>query len=444
MRVAVPSYKETRGDSVLLVWGDLPFWMVVDRQAATLVEELAECRSLLSAVKVGTGDRANTSSERDAARVLSALRNAGVLGHRRLSPPKERLESISVNVTNRCNLQCSFCYNGRRRQAAEELSTEEMILALEGLRRWTARRALLALLGGEPLLEKEKTLALARWAKRRGLVTIVSTNGFFVDREFALHAAESSLQCQVSLDGIRAETHDAVRGAGSYDRALHAVETLVEAGAHTLVSMVVHVGNADEIPDYLRMGHALGVHAVRFIPVKKIAGGTGFEPPDPVRLIRRTAELAARDPELGKLLGRDYVSILARTCRWCSRRQTCGTGSQTLLLDADGTVYPCLNLAHPEMAAGNIRTMPMKLLWQSSQVLARVRCQVRLSARTGGCSGCFVRHWCLGGCRGETYENTGSLTAPALTCSQNRAAIIEMLWTLAQHPGILLAGPRYC
>ncbi len=439
-----PDHTERRGERVLMIWGDIPYWTVVDRAAARFIEALCIGKPIVDAIEaIPTKDR-SPGIEHDAARIVTSLRRAGVLTGRRLKPPKERIESISVNVTTRCNLRCSFCYNARRPGTAQELSADEMIEALESVRKWTAKGAMIALFGGEPTLEKDKTLALAQWARRRGFSAIMSTNGTLVDTEFAARAAEVGLECQVSVDGPDAASHDAVRGAGTFEQAVAGVRYLVEAGAHTIISMVFHSGNVDGIPDYLRMALELGVKEARFIPIKQVGGGTDYRVPNLAGVIKQVVELLDREPKLGPLLGRDFVSILAQTCHACAARQSCGTGSQTFLLDADGTVYPCINLAQPEMAVGNVKMEPLRRIWVDSDRLGDVRENVRLAARQETCGNCFVRHWCMGGCRGETYEVYGRLDRPSVTCKQNRESIIEMFWQLSRHPQLARPGIKYC
>ncbi|MFW5867498.1 MAG: radical SAM protein [Armatimonadota bacterium] len=440
MTALAPDHRERRGDSVLLVWGDLPWWTVVDCDADRFIARLVEGESPAKAL-----DRLShrTGIERDAASVVQALKRAGVIGRKRNRAPKTRIESISVNVTNRCNLNCTFCYNRDHEDHGNELSSDEMIEALEGIRRWTVRGAPLAMLGGEPLMAPERTLALGEWARKRGMTPILSTNGTLVTAEFARRAAEIGIECQVSIDGAKAETHDAVRGEGTFERAVEGVGMFRDAGAHTIISMVFHAENVGEIPDYLRMARELSVDEARFIPVKALAGGGDFRLPDLAEVVRTITDLVSAEPDLGSLLGRDYVSILAQTCRSCALRQGCGTASQTLLLDADGTVYPCINLSQPEMAFGNIREQSLRQIWQGGGRLAEIREAVALESRER-CRECWARYWCMGGCRGETYANTGKLDAPSVTCAQNRTAIIETFWAVSRCPELFREGPQYC
>lgn len=433
MRCPAPDVTEVRGKRTLLLWGDPPFWMVVDRQAARLVQALARGDSLTEATAWATGRPATEASLAEAGQVLARLREVGLLGGRRRRPPAERIESITINVTNRCDLACRFCYNRERAAQGREATTEALIGALDSARRCYAPGGLAALLGGEPLLEPERTLALARWARGAGLRPLVSTNGTHVTRAFAEAACEIGLECQVSLDGATACSHDAVRGEGSWLDATRAVRLLTGGGAHTILSMVCHAGNWREAPAYLRLARELGASEARFIALKRIGGGEGMDAPEVTALLRLLAETARREPSLGALLGRDVLSVLARTCRECAPRQSCGAGSQTFLLDADGCVYPCINLAQPEHFAGDATRQPLSRILARSPVLARVRRESSLEGRAE-CQGCVVRHWCMGICRGETYAATGSLSARSVTCATNRETIQETMWLLTEHP----------
>jgi len=247
----------------------------------------------------------------------------------------------------------------------------------------------------------------------------------------------------VSVDGARAESHESIRGDGTFVRATEAVTCLTRAGAHAILSMVAHRDNQGEIGAYLDLALRLGASEARVIPLKRVGAGkdAGLEMPDLRRLLGDTLRAIEERPERRRLLGRDYLALLAQTCARSYRRTTCGTASQTILLDADGTVYPCQNHCMPELTAGNIRRQPFREIFEGP-VLAHLRetCHVD---RLPTCARCPVRYWCMGGCRGEAYHVTGRFDAPSATCRMNRDAILETLWLLAESAAVRhLAGAR--
>lgn len=129
-------------------------------------------------------------------------------------------------------------------------------------------------------------------------------------------------------------------------------------------------------------------------------------------------------------MGRDYFTVLRSVCSLSNRRQYCGTGLKTILVDADGEVYPCPNHQFPEFRCGNISNSSFKEIWLGSPLLKRVRSTYDLERINDECAMCPFRHWCMGGCRGETYENTGDMTAVSIRCEDMRASIIEMMWVM--------------
>ncbi len=442
-----PDYEEQRDGNHLLVWRNLPCWMIVDHDLSRL---LAAIDGKRHAEELAASQ---PSSQRKA--TLQALRHLhmmGIISDGQDAPssggatPESGIANISINITAQCNLRCRFCYNLNSLSArpAEELSADEITGFLDSIKPHRTRDCSLTLLGGEPLLFPEKTLALARYGHRNALQTIVSTNGHCMTDEFARDARRHRLQVQVSLDGATADLHDRVRGPGSFDRTLSAVQRLVDRRVFTIVSLVCHKENLHCLEQFYSLAGKLRVNEARFIPLKRLGGAckAGLEPVDPQELVVLTARLFREHPEFRPLLGRDALSILATTCARSVRQPSCGTGLRTFLLDANGDIYPCLNTRAADLRIANIRELSFDFarVWAESAILNRVRRETSVENRRNKCYNCIVKYWCLGYCRGETLQTRGSLADRAADCSQQRKAIIEVFWLLGTEPS-LTRGP---
>jgi radical SAM protein with 4Fe4S-binding SPASM domain len=127
---------------------------------------------------------------------------------------------------------------------------------------------------------------------------------------------------------------------------------------------------------------------------------------------------------------------LYATCRFSLRKASCGTGTQTFLLDATGDLYPCLNTNVPALRAGDIREpgFDFTRFWNDSPVLRAVRHETSVDGEAGACRDCVVKYWCLGGCRGETLQTQGALGERAWNCGEQRRAVLDMFWRLAGRP----------
>jgi len=449
-RLMPPDLFEERGELVLLVWGDLPYWSVVDREFYSLLRIL-DGRGLEQVLHESPAWR---EQRKEIEGQLAVLQKAGVFGApvgKTPAPPLygTKIENIALNVTRRCNLRCKFCYNlpYLTKDGAGEVSTEEIGRFLRTLKPFLAKHPTFTVLGGEPLLEADKLLAVCGMAIRQGCTALVSTNGTEVTDDFARRVAKLGLQMQVSLDGHTAKLNDAVRGKGAFDRAVEGIRRLVEHGAYTIISQVCHQGNLPHLGAYYRFGKSLGVNEVRFIPLKCLGGATvgEFAPAPLDELLKHAFTLFKARPEFLPLLGRDAFSILANTCRFSSRRPSCGTGLQTVLLDADGTLYPCLNTNHPTFRIANLREpgFDFKRTWLESPVLNDLR-QRTVLFHPGEHDGCPVRYWCLGGCRGENHAVTGDAGKRSPDCASLQRGIIAMFWMLAERPDLVKPAVKIC
>jgi len=448
LKLRPPDYSEERSGNYLLIWGDLPHWAVVDCELHNLLLKLDGTRTPCSLLAT------HPEAVREGViSYLQAMVEAGVL----LDPEQEvqrpefdppMIQNIALNLTRRCNLRCRWCYNLDKPVSSEALSPREIEKVLRASRRLLGEHPSLTILGGEPLLRAGDLLDVAAAGVRCGFTVIVSTNGTRVTEDFARWSHRLGLQVQVSLDGYNAELNDAVRGKGSFEHAMQGIRTLVGNRVHTILSMVCHSGNFQFLENYFDLATSLGADEVRFIPLKRIGGapGSGFIPVPLKDMLLGAYSLFIRRPDLIRLTGRDAFTIVANTCRFSTRRGSCGTGLQTFLLDSDGSIYPCLNTNLPEFHVANVRDKGFDLerMWEESTVLWNIRRVTSVNEPVQPCSVCSVRQWCLGGCHGETYALTGDLTRLSPSCEDLRAAIIEMLWMLSERPDLVKPAEVIC
>ena len=349
------------------------------------------------------------------------------------------LENIAINITRRCNLRCPFCYNleAPAGNYDKDLTCDEIISFLRKTKPVLSRTPSLALVGGEPLEFPEKVIEVSNYAIKHRFNTLVSTNGTKITDEFAEQAAKIGLEVQVSIDGHNAETNDPLRGKGTFEKAGRGIQILVRHGVYTIMCMICHSGNFEYLQDFYELADSLGVNEARFIPLKRVGGGAkcNLKPVNMEEMMKKAVRIFNNRKDLRRLMGRDCFTITANTCRLSNKRPSCGTGLQTLLLDSDGTIYPCLNTNVKEFRVANIRDEGFNFVqtWKYSRVLSNVRKLTSIENTNNACSKCLVRYWCLGGCRGETYATRGTLNTKASNCKDLHKSIIEMFWILADN-----------
>jgi sulfatase maturation enzyme AslB (radical SAM superfamily) len=150
------------------------------------------------------------------------------LGQRRLTAePAIQFPLAIVNITNRCNLRCAYCFvyrQGNPNDPAGEMSPSQVLAEVERLRDrhgiWWA-----VWMGGEPMLRWR----LLEKGVRLFQKNTVATNGTIPLKDFG-----PSVTYTISLDGPR-ELNDAARGAGVFDRVLTTVAKIPEAFESTVM-----------------------------------------------------------------------------------------------------------------------------------------------------------------------------------------------------------------
>ena len=133
-----------------------------------------------------------------------------------------------------CNLTCEHCFIScsPKNDTLALMSLEEMEPRLVEAAEMGVKEYYLT--GGEPFIVKELERILERILEQ-GPVTVL-TNGTLITPERARRCADVaaaspySLELRVSIDGFNAEENDAIRGKGSFEKAMRAVERLVEVG----------------------------------------------------------------------------------------------------------------------------------------------------------------------------------------------------------------------
>lgn len=181
--------------------------------------------------------------------------------HRAALPPQLPLNG-AIEVTYRCPLTCSHCYNNlpmadtaaRRR----ELTRDEHYRILDEL----AEAGCLWLLytGGE-IFARPDFLDIYTYARRNGFLITLFTNGTLITPRIADQlAAFRPFGVEITLYGHTRATYEALTGVpGSFDRCRRGVDLLLERGLPLALKTVAVSINRHEVWDMQRFADECGV-----------------------------------------------------------------------------------------------------------------------------------------------------------------------------------------
>ena len=174
------------------------------------------------------------------------------------------IKDAYLEITNRCNLNCYYCYNSSgENKTTCELSVQTIedfisyLLSLELKNKDELLKIHLA--GGEPLLYSQLDELMDLIEKYIGRVRFsVVTNGTLYNKRFYdLLADNDKIYVQFTLDGCDEQTNALSRGAGFFDKILCNIRNN-KFKITPILKMVISNSNKHQVEQYYRFAVDLG------------------------------------------------------------------------------------------------------------------------------------------------------------------------------------------
>ncbi|MFH5232023.1 mycofactocin radical SAM maturase [Antrihabitans spumae] len=318
---------------------------------------------------------------------------------------------LTWELTYACNLSCVHCLSSSGRRDPRELSTEQCKAVIDELQRMQVFYVNIG--GGEPTVRSD-FWELVDYATAHQVGVKFSTNGVRIDKKVAARLAASDyVDVQISLDGATAEVNDAVRGPGSFDMAIRALENLAEAGfKDAKISVVVTRHNVPQLDEFKALADKYGatLRITRLRPAGR--GADVWNELHPTNIQQRELYNWLVANGEGVLTGDSFFHLSAFGDA-LPGLNLCGAGRVVCLIDPIGDVYACPFAIHENFLAGNIlRDGGFRQVWQTSELFTELR-----SPQTGGaCTKCTFFDSCRGGCMAAKFFTGLPMDGPDPEC----------------------------
>jgi len=167
---------------------------------------------------------------------------------------------IAWQINSACNLGCLHCCEQAGDSMPDEFSKVQALDFCEQMADLDVPYA--AISGGEPLLCPH-LFDVCEAIRGNNISLKIETNGEFLDRPAAGRLADLKLRSvQVSLDGAKPDTHERLRHAGNWQKAVDACKYLVGCGVNTEIVFVPTKFNIFEIGAVIDLAYSLGCYGV--------------------------------------------------------------------------------------------------------------------------------------------------------------------------------------
>lgn len=306
-------------------------------------------------------------------------------------------------VTTRCNLQCSYCYNG---EAPGYDMTEDVIdRALEVVSE-SKGPLHIQITGGEPTLVPhivEEILQKVRATIKRPYSVGLQTNGTALSADFIKKLKKFGVQIGISLDGPPA-IHEELRGkAGLTFKTMAMLEhfqvpfritTVVTArNAGFLDKLLYTVAGFNEMKGIgldivIKKGRALSKSSEIFPSSDGLKKGIEslLAAYETVNKIRSTPIVIRELERIQNLLNKKNGSKF-----FCHASR-----GESMAVMPDGTVFPC------GQTAGDVRFFAGDV-WNIDE--SKLNLLSRFKLPETSCSGCVIEHFCPGDCPSRIFYN---------------------------------------
>src|SRR6266849_6625925 len=157
---------------------------------------------------------------------------------------------VSIEITRRCPLECPHCYNnlpmGDLPARNRELSKEEHMQMLDEL---ADLGTFWLLYSGGEIFARKDFLEIYTYAKKKGFLITLFTNGTIITQEIADYLVEwPPFAIEITLYGRTRETYEALTAMpGSYDRCLRGINLLRQRGLPLKLKTVATSVNKHEV-----------------------------------------------------------------------------------------------------------------------------------------------------------------------------------------------------
>jgi len=339
------------------------------------------------------------------------------------------LKSINLLIkpaSSLCNLRCRYCfYEDEAKNRSQhhmglmdaELAEKLIVQAFDAV--GPGGQVSFTFQGGEPTLAGlpffRHFVAAAQLHRPKGVQIqyAIQTNGMVLDPEWAVFLKENRFLVGLSIDGIRS-VHDSLRvdaaGQGTWRKVLQARTLLEQHGVPYNALCVVTAACAEKPEQVYKSLKALRFRYIQFIacldPIGQPRGRESWSltPECYGTFLCRIFDLWYQDWRSGNYhsirLFDDYIHILLGDS--ASACASCGKCGAYLVMEADGSAYPCDFYVLDGWKIGSLDELSVSEMMRHETVQKFLSWGLEKPAE---CAACPFGGLCNGGCKNDWFTD---------------------------------------
>jgi len=321
----------------------------------------------------------------------------------------ERPTKVQVDVTNKCNFDCRYCYNKNNDFLKNPELDDAQLLYLVDKIIEELNPVVISFSGGEALLRKRVLIQAISKLKNKDIDAWLTTNASLLNEDVINELKNSGLnKIFTNIDSDDPAVHDMLRGKqGSFSKSMETIRQLVNLFGfeNVITTLVVTKKNYKAVVPMAKLSKQLGVkrcHLLDFIPISKESQNL---------MLNKEQWLELKEDIASSNIQKDIKLQLCHAFLFMSDENRkmdfpfCMAGRFTMVITASGDIVPCNHLKKKEFYCGNALKDNLLEIWQKSEMLCQFR---NYDCSDKGCDTCQKFKTCAGGCKAMAYMLKGS------------------------------------
>ena len=319
---------------------------------------------------------------------------------------KPPIRVASIEITEKCNLRCRYCYGAFAPEKSTSLNYGEAAKLFKVLKERNVKT--LELTGGEPSVNPDFDKILDEACKLFKMVTIMTNAVVLRPSTLQIYKKHhNKVGFSISIDGFSDETNDFQRGVrNTFQRTLNNIIRIKNnVNPHFLrVVYMLTNENIDEVDKFFDHLLSHGIMNLMVSVPENVEKGRTYKLSDGCMMSDRKSRsrnmLEAKIMQLGEKYSKRINTIIDRLgthgIRVANAIPSCGAGWTTLSFQANGNVQPC-NMMGSEWTLGNFKEDPFLNFLSHANSLYTAFATMNLSAENGNrdeCQRCEHNDFC--------------------------------------------------
>ncbi|KGN70110.1 MULTISPECIES: radical SAM protein [Porphyromonas] len=359
---------------------------------------------------------------------------------------KEQL-IIVVNMTEKCNLACSYCYAHTGSSQNAHFSDEDILSYIDSAYQCfqSTRQLTIVFHGGEPLVIFPRLKSLIGKIRiiSNNIRLSVQTNGTLLTSSIADFFKENNVSVGISLDGISPISNNNrpfKSGASSVDAVINGIKNLLLSGNKFGVLSVITPQNIPFIRQTFDFLVDLGVNNFVFNTLlQRDSSLEDCKSVDYESLASAYIDIACRINDLNTTRDcKDFVSersisTLIKSLLYQEQNicycTPCGAGNQTIAIDIKGGIYACDCLVGcEEFYLGSIYDKFIPPSPDNHPALSNRTIQMIET-----CKDCDIHRLCINKCASDSFYRYNDIYHPHSLCRLSKVLIPRLMVLLTEN-----------